>query len=238
MHETLPENWAKDDLSEYLDISMSNGVATFANSKEDYNTLKEIDGLFVLAGNSIDNPEEIWPAVLFYRAHSAFRSAIYLVMAGHQIESFTVMRQAIEYALYANHMVKRPQSVQIWLDRPNSPKDTNKCRSEFSHGNVMKSVKNKKLNEITRQLYGRCIDYGAHPNEASVFSSMMIDRSEKGKAHLKQTYLTCEGQIMAFTVKTAKTVGVCVLDIFLTIWKERFQIVGIDEKLNKHKSVL
>ena len=238
MHETLPENWAKDDLSEYLDISMSNGMATFANLKDDYKALKEIDGLFVLVGNSIDNPEEIWPAVLFYRAHSAFRSAVYLVMAGHQIEAFAIMRQAIEYALYANHMAKRPQSIQIWLDRPNSKKDTNKCRTEFGYGNVVKSVKIKKLNDIVRELYGCCIDYGAHPNEASVFSSMMIERPEEGKVHLKQTYLSCEGQIMELTLKTVKTVGVCVLDVFQLVWKERFQIVGIDEKLNKHKSVL
>lgn len=238
MHETLPENWAKDRLSEYLDTSMSNGVTTFANLKYDYKIFKEIDDLFVLAGNSIDNPEEVWPAILFYRAHSAFRTSIYLVMAGHQIEAFAIMRQALEYSLYANHMAKHPQSIKLWLNRPNSLKDGQKCRTEFAYGNVVKSVKINKLNGIVKELYGRCIDYGAHPNEASIFSSMMIERPEKGKVHLKQTYLTCEGQMMDFTVKTVKSIGVCILDIFQIVWKTRFQIVGIDEKLKEYKSVL
>jgi hypothetical protein len=238
MHELLPEKWAKDKLSEYLDLSMSNGITTFANLEKEYNSIKEIDEVFCLVSDSLNNPNKICPAILFYRSHSSFRTAIYLIMAGHQIESFAIMRQALEYALYANHMVKKPESVKVWLDRSQSKNKESKCRSEFGYGNVVKSVKIQKLNAIVKELYNRCIDNGAHPNVDSVFNSILIERKGNGKVHLQQAYLTCERPIVKLTMKTVKQTGVCMLDLYRGIWKERFQIVGIDEMLDKHKSEL
>ena len=238
MHETLPEDWGADELSEYLDTSISNCVATFANSKAEYSALQRIDSIFVRAGKSIDHTNEVWPAILFFRSHSSFRTAVYLSMAGHQIETFAILRQAIEYALYANHMSKNPESIEAWLARSNSEKERARCRTEFSYANVIKSVKLKHLNQALRSLYVRCIDYGAHPNEASVFTSMLVERDGKGTAKVKQTILSCENQLVGLSQKTIRQAGICMLDVFRSIWSERFQIMGLAEELREQKKGL
>ena len=87
-----------------------------------------------------------------------------------------------------------------------------------------------KLGKIYKELYQKTIDSGGHPNERGVSSNMLLEGSGNEKQFL-QIYLHANAlNIMNSFVEVAR-VGFCNLHIFQHIFKERFSLLELKDRL-------
>ncbi|MCJ7772413.1 MAG: hypothetical protein MUP22_04690 [Desulfobacterales bacterium] len=235
----IPDGWNSDDLSDFIHRSMYNVFATFDSKKKEYALLKDIDAIFQKAIGYFTNTPEFLSAMLFLRTHSAYRGACRLSMSGQVPETFVLLRSCIENSLYALHVFKKKGADEIWVRRHDDEQSLRKTKGEFTIWNVMNTLKgcDKSLYKKTRQFYENTIDWGAHPNERAVTSSMQIIEKEN-RTEFKQLYLSGDTTQLAFGLKSSAQVGVCSLFIFRHVFRERFDLIGITEEMKKFKRIL
>ena len=105
---------------------------------------------------------------------------------------------AIEQAWYALHIAKDPQAPNrstMWLCRHDDDASKAKCKSEFSVQRVRST--HEALDPITadllHQLYETTIDFGAHPNQRGLLSSM-----QRADTQTDTTYQGIMGDVPVF----------------------------------------
>jgi hypothetical protein len=211
----LPPAWKNDSLSDFLGNAFSNILATFVHKRERYGHLAEIDSAFYELVRNLSNPKDLLAAFFMPRSHSAFRAACGLAMSGQAAESFVVLRSCLECALYALHINKNPTLAEIWLRRHDDAQSLKRCKSEFAHTNVIKTLENtdKKLHKIIQELYERTIDFGAHPNERAMTSNMQLIKTDDNN-EFWSTYLHSDGLALDHALKTAAQCGLGALLMF------------------------
>jgi len=84
--------------------------------------------------------------------------------------------------------------------------------------------------EVTHHLYDRTIDYGAHPNERALSSNFRRETDER-KQTFRLLYLDGDSPTLRLCLKTNAQVGLCSLKIFELVFPERFNLLGISQKL-------
>ena len=96
-----------------------------------------------------------------------------------------------------------------------------------------------KLAVILDILYERTIDFGGHPNAYSVLTNMMIDKG-KEIVDFKLLYLNLNagGEQQGLSMKTLGQVGITCLYVFKHVWKHRFDIIGLSDRIEQEKSDL
>ncbi len=227
-----PPGWGNDRLSEFIETARHNTFATFHNLKTQYNLLKDVNQLFWGIVDNLLNTPDWFPAFFLLRSHSSYLGAVRLCLSGQVPETFLVLRSCLENALYGLYINRNPQSAEIWLSRHDNKKNYNKCRNEFKSAKVLQCLQlnDPRTHSITEPLYQRTIDYGAHPNEKALFSAFRQTK-EKASVQFDVIYLTGHTLPLHFCLKTCAQVGICSLDIFRNIFRERFDILGISEIL-------
>ena len=63
------------------------------------------------------DPNTIFPITVYMHAHLKVRVAIELAFAGTLPQARSIMRDAIEYAAHAHHMLKDPALQELWLNK-------------------------------------------------------------------------------------------------------------------------
>ena len=88
-------------------------------------------------------------------------------MSGQAAETYASLRLCLENGLYGLYPSQHPGSRETWLRRHDSDQAKQRVRSEFTIRNLFDSLRGLDTKEaaVAEQLYERCIDYGAHPNE-------------------------------------------------------------------------
>jgi len=228
-----PPNWGKEPLSCFIDHATKNIFGTFHNKKAEYELLREIDDCFMTVVKNLNNPLSLLPGIFLMRAHSAYRGACRLSMSGQCPETFTLLRNCIETSLYALHIHKNAEAGEVWARRHDDTLSLRKVRTEFAYGNVSKTLEKEDplIASTISKLYERCIDYGGHPNERAITSSMEINETEKGKEY-RQTYLTGDTIELAHALKSTAQVGLGALFIFRQVYKERYDILSVTERID------
>lgn len=239
MAKELPSSWGKDSLTSHIDIAIDNIFATSVKNKTEYPYLPEIDGCYHLIAGALNNPPGFLEGFFLMRSHAAYRGSAMLAMSGHNPETYPVIRNCLENALYALHINQNEGLDVIWLNRHENEKSEKTVRSEFSHGNVIKTLQNIDEDNYNAAsiFYKRTIDYGAHPNERSMTGSMSTKEEGKNK-YFMQDYLSGGTMIHRQALKTCAQIGLCSLLIFERIYTERFAILGITERINNLKAQL
>ncbi len=240
MKETkLPPNWETDPITDFIEQARNNTFATFANLKSQYNPLASIDKLFRDITNNLTNTKELVPSFFLMRSHSSFLCGVRLALSGQIPETYMVLRGAIENALYGLYVSRNPKSAEIWLNRHEDEKSKQRTRNLFSYSNVIQFLKSvdKRSYDATSQMYDRCIDLGAHPNERSVTSVMNMSKNDK-ELHYEVAYLVGNTPALHLAMKSTAQIGVCSLDIFQNVFRERFEILSGSIKLDELKKRL
>lgn len=117
-----PDGWRDAPLFSFVEDSWSNALATFHAMPEQARRLELIDSMFAqFSRNGLTNPDNYLAALLFIRAHTAYRVAAGLALAT-PIESYSVIRSSLEYAGYALLCQERPEAAEAWLRRDEVPK--------------------------------------------------------------------------------------------------------------------
>jgi hypothetical protein len=222
-----PAGWRDASLFCSVEDSWNNALATFHAMPEQVGRLELIDSMFVrFSQKGLTNPGNYFAALLFVRAHTAYRVAAGLALAT-PIESYSVIRSSLEYAGYALLCHKRPELAEIWLRRDESPKSVIKVREEFKQTKVRAAIMSfdYKIAGRYQYLYDETISWGAHPNEKALTTSLSIVDDPVEKTEI--TVLPHGGDIHKLALRRCAQVGLCVLEIFDLIYPERFRLLGI-----------
>lgn len=234
-----PPKWGQDELTRFITNAVENSFATFHKKKPEFEVLLEIDSCYQLLIPNMHNRPEVIPLMLMARSHSSYRGAVRLALSGQCSETFALLRSCLECALYALRMYKRPDLEEAWLRRHDDDSTIKIVKREFSYRAVIGSLEaiDKKLAAQLDTLYQRCIDFGGHPNEMAVTSSMVANDLEKATEYL-QVYLSGDDMNLAHALKSTAQIGIGALYIFRQLFKERFDILGVTARIDPLRAKL
>jgi len=231
-----PPDWGEDKLSKYIKEAWHNTYATFANLRPQYNHIKEIHLNYQKIIDNLINTPDWFASFFLMRSHASYLGAVQLSLSGQIPETYMVLRGCLENSLYGLYVTKNPDTQEIWLKRDENDESKKKCRNEFSASNLFKCLEteDRKINNIAKNLYEMTIDYGAHPNERA-FMSLMSQSKDEQKVDFKMYYLIGDSSPFRLCLKNSARIGVCSLYIFKLIYRHRFDILRISDKLEKLK---
>jgi len=230
----VPEGWGSDLLSLFIENARRNTLATFTNLKPLFGHLRAIDGVFRDIIDNLNNSPDWFAAFFLFRAHCSYLAALRLSLSGQVAESYPILRSCIEASLYGLYMTHKPESRYVWANRHDDEKNKNACRNEFAVGKLLSFLESidKNIHSILSQVYERTIDLGGHPNERSIFSNLRRSESEDS-IRIDLIYLATDGPTLRASLLTSAQVGIVVLDVFRTIFRERFDLLGLSHRLEK-----
>ncbi|MEK7153372.1 MAG: hypothetical protein AAB834_05460, partial [Patescibacteria group bacterium] len=98
---------------------------------------------------------------------------------------------------------------------------------------------NNAIGPRVANLYEITIDMGAHPNEVGFFGRLKIsDGPNAGDKLFEIKYLQGGELAQLSALKTAAQIGVCTLECFWLVYRERFDIVGVKADIDGLKAGL
>lgn len=229
----IPPGWGQDPLTQYLDYTRQNHLATFANKRSEVIDLIAIDGMFRKLLDNARNPKPFFPSGFLLRAHSAYLSAVGAVMAGQTYEAQALLRLCLEQGAYAHYIGDDRARYERWMSRHVSPEAKAALLNEFTHRKILRHIAaaDPKLGDSYKKLYERTIDYGAHPNVHGMLSRTELTESVDGDVQFLTSYLQAEGLSFDFGLRTVVQVGLWVLRAAKAIYPARMQAAGVQFQL-------
>lgn len=230
----IPSDWGADPLGSFIEDAQHNTIATFANLRKQYNSLAEIDRLYSEMIENLNQSSEFVTGFFLFRTHSSFRGAVRLSLSGQVTESYMVLRACLESALYGLYVSGDTNRQEIWLRRHDDDASRQRCKSEFTVRNVLNHLQtvDGKTHDITKGLYERTIDYGGHPNERAVNIQIKTE-ADGSRVDFTAEYFLCGDLPHHVSLKSSAKVGICCLDMFYNVFRDRYRILGIDTRLDE-----
>jgi hypothetical protein len=107
-------------------------------------------------------------------------------------------------------------------------------KRDFQHVTVMETLRTRDadLHPIIVQLYERTIHFGTHPNERAIAGSMVLEK-QPGRVELKQIYLHGDSLPLDHVLKTTAQIGLGSLCMLRHVFRERFEILGLRDILDR-----
>jgi hypothetical protein len=231
--------WGADPLSVFFSDAEHNDRVSSLNLPLVYTLLQRVHTTLQRCDETIekDNRDELLVTrFLIVRTHSAFLASIRLAMSGQVFEAYPVLRAAIEQAWYALHIAKDPhppKRAKLWLCRNDDVASKAACKSEFMVAKVRST--HESLDVATarqlQELYEDMIDFGGHPNQLGVLTS--VSKLQEEKQITYRIGILHPGTVaQIFVLRMAAAVAVGALKIFQLVFPERFRIMGIDSEIH------
>ncbi len=230
--------WGQDELSTFFQTAEHNDRVTSLKFPSIYSLLQRVDAAFRRVEEAVEkhsHQDLLVPRFLIVRTHSSFLASIRLAMSGQIPESYAVLRASIEQAWYALHIAKDPhppKRVTVWLCRNDDATSRSKCKNEFTVQNVRST--HESFDTVTakqiHELYERMIDYGAHPNEQSLFLAMSQAETDE-ETNFTVGILWKSPDSILLTVRMAVAVAVGALKVFQCIFPELFRLISLDKEI-------
>lgn len=232
----LPEGWGGDPLSDFMQAAFKNSLATFVQKKSVFGLLLKIEEEFQRCNGNLDHSGDPLLPSLLHRSHSAFLASCRLSMSGQATETFPLLRSCLEYALYALHIKMNPTLAEVWLARHESEISLQKVKSSFQLKRIMKTLLDcdAELHSEIHQLYEQTIDFGGHPNQRGVFSSIRV-WDEGDETVVRSQSLHGDTPALRHSLNTTALVGLNSLMVFRIVFKERFDQMGISTSIDSLK---
>ena len=239
-----PPGWGKDDLTDFCQKAYENGFYSFVHFRDWVDRLIKVDAAFSKGTKSLNNSPDYFSGFFFMKARSAFLGASRLNLSGQLPEGYMLLRACIENGLYGFKVWKDTNSQEIWLRRHDDNKTDRKskmaCRSVFSYQALLRLIKfcDKPLAGKISNLYEHAIDYGAHPNERALSSSIEVTDAGKGGRRYDVHSFNIHKTARELAFKSTARVGVCVLMLFKHVFQTRFDLIGLSEEINNLRNGL
>lgn len=232
-----PPGWEEPKLTGFLESLWENSLAVFHNKREAHRVCRIDDVMAEISENwKAVSPtvENIVPLMMFFRSHSAFRSAAALGFGGALVEGMAVLRLSLEFAGYAALIADDPTLARPWFDRDTEPKAKKRVRDEFQGGKIIAAFTklDPQVSAAYSELYERLIQFGAHPNEKSITANLTIEKGA-GETKLNQVYLQGDGIALDHWLRTAGQLGICTLKIFERIHHVRFAELKVSSRIDE-----
>jgi hypothetical protein len=132
----------------------------------DRNLLNEFEDM-----GTVNDPLRMVPLTLFFNAHAKIRIAIELAFSRCMEEARSILRDAIETAMYAHYMHADPDLQKIWLSKDDGKKEKDAFTQAFE------KEKKSKLFKGQTELYstwGRLSETGAHATPLALVNRFKI----------------------------------------------------------------
>lgn len=228
-----PPDWGKDEITSFLDHARGNQFATFVH-KSVVRHLIEIDACFQRIERGWINPRPEFVTLFMFRAHGAYRAALGAAMAGQAFEVFPLLRSCLECAAYALHIGDSDQRVETWIRRHDDAQARNRMRNEFATGRLRESIElhGGRMLSVFDEMYERTVDFGGHPNEQALLSNM-IREDEEGRTEFQTVFLHGDSLQLDHALKSTGQVGLWALHAFQLIFRDRFMLLGVRERLTE-----
>ncbi len=230
-----PPDWGRDTLTNFIDEARANTYATFHNLKAEYNRLSQIEAALRLATDNLSHTKDWFAAFFLMRAHACFLGAARLVLSGQATETYACLRAVLENALYGFYLSRNPASCETWLRRNESDAAKRAVRDEFTIRRLLEALKAADAQEgnVAEALYNETIDYGAHPNERALIQAFKMEKGE-GRIEFQVGYLAGgDSPASLLALRRAAQVGVSVLSVFSLVYRERFDILGLNDTIRR-----
>jgi len=227
-----PHGWGDDTLADFIDTARRNVLASFVRLQPSYRRLSDVDKGFRLIGENLLNPPDWFICLFLLRTHSSYLGGAHLALAGQLPECYMLLRGSLESAVYAFYFHHNPRSHERWLRRHDSPQTKKIVRDEFQIAALLRLLikHDEKLGTIASTLYERTIDFGGHPNERAVTQMLKLTKKER---RIDVNYLTGHTSGMDLALKSVAQVGVCGLKIFRYAFPERYDLLGLTDRLRQ-----
>lgn len=244
MQHQPPPHWGEDPLSEFVQLSGQAAWASFMQPATQpwFNKLREIDATYLAALQALNGPNpNFFEGLMLASAHAAFRSAAQFALEGRLCETMVLLRSSLEYAMYGIHFYRKPELIEIWSKRGDGDAQRRAVKKAFMPVHMLDGINalNNAVGSRCKYLYEHTIDMGAHPNEVGFYGRLMVeDIPESGEKSFKIKYLSGGDVSHLTTLKSACQVGVCVLECFRVIYRNRFDILDVSAAIDELKTGL
>ena len=151
-----------------------------------------------------------------------------------------LMRNCLEHAMYGVHFHRHPEHIEVWSHRGDGAKKKKAVRKIFKPSELIRGITalNNAIGERANRLYEDTIDMGAHPNEIGFFGRLSIVDLPNGNRQMQVKYLQGGEVAQLNALKTCALIGVCTLESFWLVYRERFIILGVKANIDALKENL
>jgi hypothetical protein len=229
----IPKDWGKDELTTYINDARHNLFATYANLGI-FRRFQHIDKVYRTIIENISNTKDWFPVFFLLRTHASYLTAVQLSASGQIPEAYMVLRGCLENAFYGFNIYKNPSLTETWLKRNDDENWKRLVKNKFQIKAILDSLKgmNKNLGTSAKELYERTIEYGAHPNPHGILTLVRQEQQDRF-IRFDLAYLQGNTKPHALCLKTTAQVGLCCLMIFKVVYKERFDLLGLSDGIEK-----
>jgi hypothetical protein len=141
--------------------------------------------------------------------------------------------------MYGVQFHRKPDLITVWSHRGEGDKQRKAVKKAFKPIEMMDGViaLNNAVGGRVKQRYELTIDMGAHPNEVGFYGRLEItDVPGTDNKRMSIRYLSGgDGAHMA-TLKNTCQIGVCMLECFWLVYRHRFDILGITQRIETLKN--
>ena len=142
-----------------------------------------------------------------------------------------LLRSCLEFASYGFYIDSDKRLEKLWFDRHEGD---GRAKSNFRMPKILDAIeaRDSKLKRVFNDLYTRCIDLGAHPNERAIHGSLEVTE-DSDKRTLHQIYLHGDGAAWRLASQSTAQVGLCALFVFQLIptFTDRFMLLDLRDRL-------
>jgi len=218
------KGWSKDILTEQIESAFCNIGVSFLQLRPYFNLLIKATEIFGEANElmSYSELDGLISVGLFDRTACCFLGAVRLSLSGQQTESWVLLRACIENSLYAYYVFGNMELAKIWSDRHKSDTNKKKCKSAFTIKKVLTALekRSKSIAKEAKESYDMTIDFGAHPNERSLFPN--LEEKQDGHGFVLNIFNN-DPYIMRSTLVMIAMTSSLVFKIFTLIFPDVFK---------------
>jgi len=176
------------------------------------------------------DPDRLFPLALLCNAHAKIRVSGELAFAKCMEEARSILRDAIETAVYAHYMHDDPKLQRIWLSNDDSPQATIDFKEAFE-----KDKKNRSFEglPILYARWGYLCEIGSHSTPQAIVSRFKIAESEKDIKYLLN-YTGVEDRDWEPETFMLLQITSMIEEVIFSDYRARLQF---DENLLRHRSL-
>lgn len=231
--EYQPQFWETDQLTKFLADAHSNIQKMFFNEPELTQRIIDLAELtFYIIRTFTKRPErleEIFANLFFMRAHSSLLAAIRLGLSGQFPEAHSMLKGALIHCLYLVSLGSSADNILVFLLQNNSDRERARAKSLFKRSMLLKTLAKKSAatEKYAKFLLNHAESFGAPGQSFELFSNIVFE------ADKKWTFMYMGNSEVHFKscLKQIARTQICCLLMLETIYAEKFQALGINEKL-------
>lgn len=246
----LPKGWGEDGLTKFISIAQNNEIASLESSRELYSFLIEIDSIiYELCNYSLMQMAKQEPSVgflLFVNSLNHYRALVRLVTSGQCVSSYPLGRASIEAALYGWYLIIDPSHDEKWHSKPkrDDKQALREWSQQFKFSTIVQLLEgvDGALSKRIKIINESAIDYGAHPNENSLYNNLEVVKAGESHTYV-MSFIHQKDSLFYYGFKFAMEVGLAIVELFRYTNEEEVQrLFKLNERLvemtSKYSSLL